>query len=468
MRAAFCLALLAAACGGTVPAHGPTGDLSVALKQAPTDAGCLQVGLYGQTRTVYRTLQLSAGQSTVLVFKGLPTGQVLLTANAYPGDCSNVSEPPASWLIASWSAAPQTVAIPAGQSVALTVVLQRNGTATLGVDFQDDSRTVSTIAGSRGSADGTGAAAGFQFPTGFVADHRGNLYIADTYNSTIRKLVLSSRAVTTVAGTAGATGTADGTGAAARFTRPAGLAYDSACDCLYVADSGLIREIALGTAAVTTLAGNPATANTGLAPADGTGTAAVFGSYGQIWIAYDGNGNLYLADAAAYAVRKLVVATGAVTTIAGTLGVAAGRLDAAGAAARFGYFNGIGFDGTDVFVSDGAVRRVSLPGAQVTTIAGGNTSSAADGVGSQARFREPDAIAADGQGNLYVADSGDDTIRKVIVATGAVVTIAGASGVSGATDGTGSAARFYSPIGVALDGPDLYVLDSGNGLIRKL
>jgi DNA-binding beta-propeller fold protein YncE len=154
----------------------------------------------------------------------------------------------------------------------------------------------------------------------------GNLYVADTLNHTIRKIALPGGVVTTVAGMAGATGSADGVGSAARFNTPLGLAYDGAGK-LYVADSAnlTIRALDVATSAVTTIAGAVGQAGS----LDATGAAARF--RGLVGLAYDGAGTLYVADPGNHTLRKLEVATGAVTTYAGTpgrAGVALGPLPA--------------------------------------------------------------------------------------------------------------------------------------------
>jgi hypothetical protein len=213
--------------------------------------------------------------------------------------------------------------------------------------------TLAGSAGQTGSADGTGAAARFRTPPSVAVDGAGNVYVADINNSTVRKITPGG-VVTTLAGVAGQVGSADGTSATARFGAPYGVAVDSA-------------------------------------------------------------GNLYVADEGANTIRKITPA-GVVTTLAG----AAGQV--------------------------------------------GST----DGTGSAARFYEPQGAAVDGAGNVYVADTANDTIRKITLA-GVVTTLAGAARQTGITNGIGSAARFSSPLGVMVDGAgDLYVADSGANTIRML
>jgi hypothetical protein len=314
-----------------------------------------------------------------------------------------------------------------------------------------------------GSADGIGIAASFAFPKGMSADGAGNLFVADNYNHTIRKVVVATGAVTTFAGTASHEMTLDGTGAAARFGSPLGIASDGAGN-LYVVDrdGDTIRKIVIATGAVTTFAGAGQAGNM-----DGTGTSATFLS--PTGIAADGAGNLYVTDGGT--IRKIVIATRAVTTIAGAAGQDPGAVDGVGAAARFSSPSAIASDGSNnLFVADGngTIRKIVVATRAVTTLAGkADETGSVDGVGAAARFDYPTGIAADGAGNVYVADYNNKTIRKIVVATGAVTTFAGKAGQPGNTDGTGTTARFTGVDGVASDGAGtLYVLD--NGTVRRI
>ncbi len=132
---------------------------------------------------------------------------------------------------------------------------------------------------------------------------------------------------------------------------------------------------------------------------------------------------------------------------------------------------GIASDGIHVYVADSQVhviRKIVITTGRVTIL--GGTAGAPgrnDGVGAQARFNEPAGLSTDGR-YLYVADMGNHTLRKIDLSSGEVRTLAGARGVAGSADGTGSAARFAAPAGITTDGRNLYIADSGNGLIRKL
>ena len=165
--------------------------------------------------------------------------------------------------------------------------------------------TLAGLAGASGSADGTNASARFYYPFSLTVDSAGRIYVADTYNYTIRRIapVGTNWVVSTLAGLAGVQGTADGTNRVARFTYPQALALDSATN-LYVTDGSAIRKLSpLGTNwAVTTLAGVVGTSGS----ADGTNTAALF--YYPFGIAVDGARNLYVADQGNDTIRKVAPA----------------------------------------------------------------------------------------------------------------------------------------------------------------
>jgi hypothetical protein len=334
-----------------------------------------------------------------------------------------------------------------------------------------ESGEVTTVAGSpeaTGSTDGVGAAARFDDPVGVTSDGVGNLFVADAGNDTIRQVVLATGAVTTLAGAAGVSGSADGLGAVARFDGAEGLTGDGAGN-LFVADTGnhAIRQVVIATGLVTTLAGSPGAPGS----TNGVGAAARFDVPTDV--AADGAGTLFVADAGNDTIRRVVVATGVVTTLAGSPG-APGSVDGVGAAARFDIPTSVACDGAgSLFVADSAndtIRKVVLATGVVTTLAGSpGIADSLDGTGTAARFNAPVGVASDRAGTLFVADAGNNTVRRIVLATGQVTTLAGAPGTSGSVDGTGAGALFNDPEGVSSGGAGaLFVADANNGTIRKV
>jgi len=268
---------------------------------------------------------------------------------------------------------------------------------------------VSTLAGSgsSGFADGTGTSAKFIRPSGVAVDSAGNVYVADTENHRIRKISPSGE-VSTLAGSGGfgsSGGSADGTGTAAQFDRPHGVAVDSAGN-VYVADryNHRIRKIT-PSGVVSTLAGSGVGGF-----ADGTGTAAKF-NY-PTGVAVDSAGNLYVADQYFQRIRK-ITASGVVSTLAGSW---SGYADGTGTAAQFNYPAGVAVDSAgNVYVADTENHRIRkiTPSGVVSTLAGSGSSGFADGTGTTAKFIRPFGVAVDSAGNVYVADTWNHRIRKI-------------------------------------------------------
>jgi len=319
---------------------------------------------------------------------------------------------------------------------------------------------VSTLAGSgiAGGDDGIGTAATFQNPSALTTDDDGNLYVTDSFKSTIRKITPDGR-VTTIAG-GGKQTFANGNGKKAFFSAPFGIARDPAGN-LFVSDANnnQIRKIT-PSAEVTTFSGSFTIGN-----ADGPGTTATF--FHIVGLAIDAAGNLYLADSGNALVRKVAV-DGSVTTFAGN--GTKGNNDGPKANASFNVPASIAADiEGNLYISDfynHTIRKVTAQGT-VSTLAGSGTRGYSNGTGAAAGFNNPWGLAADYAGNVYVADYANNMIRKITQA-GKVSTVAGTR-TAGAADGPAALSGFNNPIAVAADRfENLYVADFLNNKIRKI
>lgn len=326
--------------------------------------------------------------------------------------------------------------------------------------------SVSTLAGAaegkgKEHTDGLGPAARFDWPMGLAVAADGTVYVTDTYQHTIRKITPTG-IVTTLAGSAAAPGSQDGPGAVARFKHPVGLAVVSS-GLLYVADvdNQLIRSVT-PEGIVRTVAGAAGRKGS----ADGPAATARFNSpYGVV---LGRAGELYVADTDNHTIRKITPA-GEVSTLAGLAG-RKGYADGPASQARFNHPSGIAIapDGT-LYVADDdnqLVRKITPTGV-VTTLAGTpGKKGLAEGSAATARFHAPTGVAVAASGTVYVADYINSVIRQ-ITPQGQVSTFAGQLKGWGHLDGSPEEARFKFPFGVAV-GPTgwVYVADSGNRTIR--
>ena len=310
-----------------------------------------------------------------------------------------------------------------------------------------------------------GSTAGYTDATGTMARFNQPYGIAATMAGTLfvadrgnqRIRQISAGGVVTTQAGSGTAGFADASGVSAQFNAPHGLANQGMN--VFVADAGNNRIRRVNPVGnVSTFAGNGTGALT-----NGTGTSAEFNF--PVGAAFDASGNLYVADYINHCIR-VITSLGVVTTFAGS--GTGGFMDATGTSAQFNFPAGVVVDGAgNVYVADQLnhrIRRIT-PGGVVTTFAGSGVAGFADGTGTAAQFNEPTGLAIDGSGNIIVADRQNHRIRQ-ITPTGIVTTLAGST--AGFLDAVGTAARFNGPTGVAVSGTTIYVADLGNNRIRAI
>jgi len=325
---------------------------------------------------------------------------------------------------------------------------------------QNKNIEVTTYAGSGaiGANNGKAGDASFSNLMGLAIDSAGNIYVADSRNNLIRK-VSADGEVTTLAGS-GSQGAADGKGNAASFFFPAALAVD-AHGVVYVADThnSMIRKITPD-GNVTTLAGRP---DTGTMKHPG----AITRFDNPSGIAVDKDGNVFVSDWDKDQIKK-ISPDGKVSVFAGTgdRGLKDGPADSA----SFYLPEGIALDQKgNLYVADtynNRIRKIT-PGGMVSTLAGKTKKGSANGKGAAASFSHPDGVAVDRNGNVYVADVGNNKIRK-ITPDGTVSDYAG-TGRRGSDNGQLNKASFYRPFGVIIDkGGSLYVADYQNNMVRRI
>ncbi|MES1228118.1 MAG: hypothetical protein ABUL72_05560, partial [Armatimonadota bacterium] len=347
------------------------------------------------------------------------------------------------------------------------------------IDSGTDLRTLTNVAAFTGSTsgflDGVVSSALYRSPAGVVVGPDRTIYIADTANHRIRQI--RNGVVSTLAGT-GSAGAVDGSGTAASFNLPTGLAITSTGNLFVTESAGNKVRRVTPAGSVTTVAGN-----TTAGFVDGAGGAARFSV--PEGIAVDSLGNLYVADSANNRIRKILAPVGdptlaasyTVQTFAGT--GAAGFADGIKTTAIFNAPRGVAVspEGT-VYIADrlnNRVRRISSAG-EVVTIAGTGVAGLSNGLGNVATLNAPSAIAWAGTG-LVTFDLGSHLVRQIVLTDGSapatasswrVNSIAGSGGVSGGANGSGPSASFATVQGLALDGDTLYLADPSNNNLRKI
>jgi hypothetical protein len=483
--AALGAAVLVCACSASEQKPLPMTDARVdALFSTPTGVSCIQLIATTPTRSASKTFSVTPGQgTTALTFNAIPTGSVMFSGQAFDVPCGFVvpgSEP-------TWIADDLTLQVSAGPPVSVQLNFHAKGNAIVGANFTGDAYTVTTIAGAGGvpgTADGIGAAARFAGPnSAALSADRTKLFIGDRNLGTvggvqgiaIRMVDLATGAVSTVAGSLTQVGTADGPGTTARFSRTFSVAFSG--NNLLIADRCAIRSMSTTPPFnVTTLVGTRLAAD----PTrwDCSPGVSTLGDQ-DLDLAVRGT-DVYAADSTHFAVWKVSFASTppAITRVVGVLdspGTDDGSVAAAHLAGPTGLvFPFVGDDpfyliDDDLFVGYGLIRRISLFEDSVLTVAGAPQIGFAstDGLGTQALFAQPRRAVSDGN-SLFIGDA--FSVRRMDLATNAVVTIAGDMTTPGFADGVAGAARFNAAFGIARDSRTgvIYVGDQGNFAIRKL
>jgi sugar lactone lactonase YvrE len=336
---------------------------------------------------------------------------------------------------------------------------------------------ISTVAGTGlpGFSGDGGPATGAKIyhPQGVVVDAAGNLYIADAYNSRVRRVDHVTGLISTVAGNGGYGFSGDGGPAtAAQLTEPFGLALDAAGD-LYIADTSnqRIRMVDHATGLISTVAG------TGVGGFNGDGGPATGADlYNPRGVAVDASGNLHIADLNNNRVRRVDHVTGLISTVAGTGAVGFSGDGGPATSAQVAYPYQVAFDpaGNLHIVDNGnhRIRAVDHVTGLISTVAGTGVAgfSGDGGPATGAKLNIPFGLAFDGAGNLFIADKANYRVRVVDHVTGAISTVAG-SGTPGFTGdgGPATAASLTGPFGVAVDSTgNLYIADADSDRVRKV
>jgi kumamolisin len=435
----------------------------VFLTQAFTDAVVGSTSLVGVTpsapvvevtpnQTATFTVAVS-GSSASYQWQEKPIGSSSWTTLSDGGSISGSGT-------ASLSVSSATLAMSGDQFECVVTLSSSTVTTTPSILVVDRPLDVSAFAGSVGNSGdraGTGSAAEFNYPSGLAVDGSGNVYVADYSNNQIREISPGGTVTTPYGAVNGGQGSTNGAGNSARFNNPNGVAIDPFGN-IYVADTGnnLIRKISGGTVS----------------------TFASAGFNSPEGIATDSSGNVYVADTGNNIIREITPG-GVVSVLAGQNGTAGYQDGNATSTAEFNAPASVAVDSNgNVYVADfgnSCVREIS--GGNVTTVAGqGGQAGYLDGLGTNSLFNAPTGVCVDGSNNVYITDAlvppigsntgGNDLVRKLST-TGVVSTLAGNPGAVGTSNGVGTAAEFYSVQAIAYGNGTFYVADTYNQDVRQ-
>ncbi len=336
---------------------------------------------------------------------------------------------------------------------------------------------ITTVAGTGsygyGGDGGPATSAMLYLPFATAVDSSGNVFIADTYNSRIREVVKATGAIVTVAGTGSPVYNGDNIPAtSANIGRPNGVAVDASGN-LFIADTynNRIREVVKATGNIITIAG---TGSIGFSGDGGPATAAKL-NY-AFAVAVDASGNVYFADQGNNRVREIVKATGTIITVAGTGSASYNGDNIPATSAMLNQPNGVAVDAAgNVYIADwhnSRIREVVKATGTIITVAGTGSPgfSGDNGLATSAMLNYPGGVAVDGSGNIFIADSSNARIREVVRATGVITTVAGTGTAGfGGDGGPATAAQINLPYGVSVDASgNVYFADSNNHRIRAL
>jgi sugar lactone lactonase YvrE len=349
------------------------------------------------------------------------------------------------------------------------------------IAIRTDFSNVTTLAGDGNSGFISGSVKNAQFrnPRGITLSDTGILYISDTENYQIRKIYFgytppsnpTRYSVTTIAGFPGKAGFLDGPGNQAVFDSPSGICYDG-FSSLYITDAynNCIRKIDLNNNIVDLIAGDPKTRSTDYTYRDGIGLKSTFNN--PFGLCFNGSNSLIISDSWYYSIRTLNLTTNTVSTNSGGLPIAVGGADGLIDVATLNIPIGICYDRSNfVYIADSgnsSIRKLDIRTNFLSTLTGNRLMAGyTDGRLDQALFKRLSGICYDGTNCLYVTDTYNYSIRKIDLANNNVSTLAGNPSIKGHRDGPGNQALFTEPYGICYDGSKyLYITDYGNTIRR--